>query len=66
MSDMSLQPHLFRRNFTRELLRETLQRNRLDRIEPALRTFPHLLSVDLRGDERRYRALFYRFLQGRF
>jgi hypothetical protein len=66
MSDMSLQPHLFRRNSTRELLRETLQRNRLDRIELALRTFLHRLGVDLRGDERRYRALLYRSLQGRF
>jgi len=51
------------REATREALREALRHSRLERIEPALQTFLHLLRVELRGDESRYRALLYRFLQ---
>ncbi|WP_198005558.1 DUF6538 domain-containing protein [Thioalkalivibrio thiocyanodenitrificans] len=51
------------RRATRELLTEALQRSRLERIEPALQTFLHLLGVELRGDEGHYRSLLYRFLQ---
>ncbi|HYW92752.1 MAG TPA: DUF6538 domain-containing protein [Gammaproteobacteria bacterium] len=51
------------RRATREALRDTLQHSRLERIEPALQTFLHLLGVELRGDAHRYRSLLYRFLQ---
>lgn len=48
---------------TREGLREILRQVRLEAIEPALSIFLHVLGIELRGNESKYRELLYRFLQ---
>ena len=51
------------RRQTAQALKETLAQSRLEAVQPALEAFLHLLGIDLRGSESRYRALLYRFLQ---
>jgi len=51
------------RRQTREALRDILRTGQIDRIEPALKVFLHLLGLDLRGDDKEYRNLLYRFAQ---
>ena len=51
------------RRETRDALREVLADARIEAVEPALAGFLHLLGIELRGDESRYRELLYRFLQ---
>ena len=48
---------------TQDALREALSQSRLEAIEPALGIFLHVLGIELRGSESKYRELLYRFLQ---
>lgn len=48
---------------TGQALKTALAEARLEAIEPVLNTFLHLLGIELRGSDSRYRELLYRFLQ---
>ncbi|WP_156782086.1 DUF6538 domain-containing protein [Acidihalobacter aeolianus] len=58
-----LDEHHAQRLETRDGLRETLRRNDLAAVEPALQTFLFLNGIEVHGDAAQQRKLRYRFLQ---